>query len=417
MTTFDIVAASQAARHASRVIGAASTDTKNKALLAMAEGLETQTDAICDENKKDMDGGRERALSPALLDRLLLTPDRISGMASMLREVVALPDPIGELSEEDVRPNGLKIARMRIPIGVIAMIYESRPNVTTDAAALCLKSGNVAILKGGSEAIHSNRILATICSDALESVGLPRAGVTLVDTTDRGAVLELLHQEDNVDLVIPRGGEGLIRFVTRESRIPVVQHYKGVCHLFVDKEADQERAVSICVNAKAQRPGVCNAMETLLIDQSIATEFLTQLSPALQEAGVDVRGDASVCQILENATRATDEDWDTEYLDLVLSIRIVKGIEEAISHIERYGSGHTDGILTRNENHAQNFINRVHSSAVMVNASTRFNDGNQLGLGAEIGISTSRLHAYGPMGLRELTIRKFVVMGDGHIRE
>jgi len=417
MTTFDIVAATQAARHASRVIGAASTEAKNQALLAMADMLHGQIEAICAANKKDMDAGRERDLSPALLDRLLLTPERIEGMASMLREVAALPDPIGELSDEDVRPNGLKIARMRIPIGVIAMIYESRPNVTTDAAALCLKSGNAAILKGGSEAIHSNRILATICCDALESVGLPRAAVTLVNTTDRGAVLELLHQEDNVDLVIPRGGEGLIRFVTRESRIPVVQHYKGVCHLFVDQEADLERAIEICVNAKAQRPGVCNAMETLLVDASIAADFLQGLSPALHEAGVEIRGDALVCEILKDATPATDEDWDTEYLDLVLSVRTVDGIDEAISHIEQYGSGHTDGILTRNENHAQNFINRVHSSAVMVNASTRFNDGNQLGLGAEIGISTSRLHAYGPMGLRELTTRKFVVLGDGHIRQ
>jgi glutamate-5-semialdehyde dehydrogenase len=305
---------------------------------------------------------------------------------------------------------------MRIPLGVIAMIYESRPNVTTDSAALCIKSGNCVILKGGSEAFHSNRALARVCQQGLEAAGLPRAAVQMVETTSREAVRELVHQEGLVDLVIPRGGEALIRFVTRESRVPVVQHYKGVCHQFVDASADLAMARRIIVNSKVQRPGVCNALETLLVHEQVAAALLAELVPELQALGVEIRGDAQVTK-LRGVVPATEEDWHAEYLDLILAVRVVPGLEAAIDHIQRYGSEHTDGIVSRDHVNITQFVSRVQSSAVVVNASTRFNDGNQLGLGAEIGISTSKLHAFGPMGLMELTTRKFIVHGEGHVRE
>jgi glutamate-5-semialdehyde dehydrogenase len=417
MSAFDVEHSVRAAHAASRVLAATDTSTRNQALEAIATGLLTHQGTIEAANAEDMAAGREIGLSDALLDRLLLNPERIAGMAEMIREVAAFGDPLGEVTESSTRPNGLVVERVRIPLGVIAILYESRPNVTTDAAALCLKSGNAVVLKGGSEAFHSNRALIQICRDALEATGIPADAVTFVDTREREAVHQLLQQDEWVDLVIPRGGEGLIRFVVENSRIPVVQHYKGVCHLFVEESADLERAVDICLNAKAQRPGVCNALETLLIDAPVAERFLALLGPRLAGADVTVHGDPTVQAHLSDAKPASDEDWDTEYLDLILAIRVVDGIDEAIDHIVSHGSGHTDGILTNNALLARTFVNRVDSSAVMVNASTRFNDGNQLGLGAEIGISTSKLHAYGPMGLNELTTRKFVITGNGHIRD
>ena len=417
MPTFDVEESVRASRRASRILAAADTAIRNQALEAIAKGLKTHQSLVLEANAEDMQAGRDRGLTSALLDRLLLDAERIEGMAAMIREVAAFPDPIGEVTDSSTRPNGLVVERVRIPLGVIAIIYESRPNVTTDAAALCLKSGNAVVLKGGSEAFHSNRALIQICREALDSVGLPADAVTFIDTRERAAVHSLLQQDQWVDLVIPRGGEGLIRFVVENSRIPVVQHYKGVCHLFVEESAEVRQAVDICLNAKAQRPGVCNALETLLVDAPIAERFLEELGPRLEEAGVTIHGDPTVRQHLPEAKPASNDDWDTEYLDLILAIRVVDGVDEAIDHIANHGSGHTDGILTNDAEVARTFVNRVHSSAVMVNASTRFNDGNQLGLGAEIGISTSKLHAYGPMGLIELTTRKFVVTGNGHIRD
>jgi glutamate-5-semialdehyde dehydrogenase len=416
MTTIDIAALARASKEASRAIGSAATSAKNAALLAIAEGLLEQTELIVAENAVDLAEAQASGLSAAMIDRLRLTGDRIRTMAAAVREVAALPDPIGEISEMRRRPNGLLVGRMRIPLGVIAMIYESRPNVTTDSAALCIKSGNCVILKGGSEAFHSNRALARVCQQGLEAAGLPRAAVQMVETTSREAVRELVHQEGLVDLVIPRGGEALIRFVTRESRVPVVQHYKGVCHQFVDASADLAMARRIIVNSKVQRPGVCNALETLLVHEQVAAALLAELVPELQALGVEIRGDAQVTK-LRGVVPATEEDWHAEYLDLILAVRVVPGLEAAIDHIQRYGSEHTDGIVSRDHVNITQFVSRVQSSAVVVNASTRFNDGNQLGLGAEIGISTSKLHAFGPMGLMELTTRKFIVHGEGHVRE
>lgn len=382
----------------------------------MAETLQAQKQFIQAENKKDLIAGREKGLSAAMLDRLALTDKVIDAMVAGLHEVVALPDPVGEVEEMIRRPNGLMVGRMRIPLGVIGMIYESRPNVTVDAAALCLKTGNAVILRGGSEAIHSNLALAKLLQDALAAEQINPAAIQVIPIADREAVNVLLSLEDHIDLIIPRGGEGLIRFVAQNSRIPVLKHYKGVCHVFVDKGADFDMAAAIVMNGKTQRPGVCNALETLLVHRDIATAFLLQIGSSLREAGVEIRGCPQTREILADIKDASEEDWYAEFLDLILAVRVVTDLDAAMDHIDTYGSQHTAVIVTADYANAQRFIKEVDASAVMVNASTRFNDGGQFGLGAEIGISTTKLHAYGPMGLKELTARKFIVYGDGQIR-
>ena len=404
------------AKEASRPLAQLSTAIKNKALLEMAEDLERHQKRLIQENRKDLVAGEKARLSSALMDRLRLTPSVIRGMAEGLREVAHLPDPVGEVLKMWKRPNGLMVGRMRIPIGVIGIIYESRPNVTADAAGLCLKSGNSVILRGGSEAFHSNQAIGQILRNVLVKRGIPQESVQIFPHTEREAIREMLQLEDEIDLIIPRGGEELIRFVTNHSKIPVVKHYKGVCHIFVDESADLEVANRVCLNAKIQRPGVCNAMETLLVHEKVATRFLPKIARVLQKEGVELRGCLRTKKILSHIKEAREEDWFQEYLDLILSIRVVKGIEEAIDHIARYGSFHTDAIITSDYQNAQKFLREVNSSCVLVNASTRFNDGFELGLGAEIGISTSKLHAFGPMGLEELTTTKFIVYGEGQIR-
>ena len=382
----------------------------------MAESLSAQKDFIQTENKKDLEAGREKGLSAAMLDRLALTDKVMEAMIGGLHEVIALPDPVGEVDEMIRRPNGLMVGRMRIPLGVIGMIYESRPNVTVDAAALCLKAGNAVILRGGSEAIHSNLALAKVLQDALAVENMNPAAIQVIPVADREAGNVLLSLEDYVDLIIPRGGEGLIRFVAQNSRIPVLKHYKGVCHVFVDRDADFEMAANIVMNGKTQRPGVCNALETLLVHREISGSFLPLIGARLQKAGVELRGCPQTREIIAGIKAATEEDWFAEFLDLILAVRVVDDIDAAMDHIAVYGSQHTEVIVTANYANAQRFIREVDASAVMVNASTRFSDGGQFGLGAEIGISTTKLHAYGPMGLKELTARKFIVYGDGQVR-
>ena len=406
-----------AAQQASRQLAGLSTTLKNRLLEAMATALESETEQLQAENRKDLQAGRDNDLSAALLDRLTLTPERIQDMADGLREVARLPDPVGAIEGMWLRPNGIRVGRQRIPLGVIGIIYEARPNVTADAAGLCLKSGNAVILRGGSEALHSNRAIGALLQRVIRGQGLPEAALQVVTSPDRQAVSELLKLEEFIDLIIPRGGEGLIRFVAENSRIPVIKHYKGVCHTYVDAAADQEMAEQICLNAKVQRPGVCNAMETLLIHRDLAPEFLPRVAGALRRSGVELRGCRQACQILEDLAPATDADWAAEYLDLILAIRIVDDFAQAREHIETYGSLHTETIVTNDYRRAQQFLREINSSVVMVNASSRFADGNQLGLGAEIGISTTKLHSFGPMGLEDLTTRKFVVLGDGQIRE
>jgi glutamate-5-semialdehyde dehydrogenase len=352
-----------------------------------------------------------------MMDRLRLTPSVIRGMAEGLREVARLPDPVGQVVRMWTRPNGLMVGRMRIPIGVIGIIYESRPNVTADATGLCLKSGNSVILRGGSEAFHSNQAIGRLLQKAMVKIGLPHEAVQIISHTEREVIQEMLQLEDEIDLIIPRGGEDLIRFVVSHSKIPVVKHYKGVCHIFVDESADLEMATQICLNAKVQRPGVCNALETLLVHEKVAGRFLPKMAEAFQKEGVELRGCPQTKKILSGIREAKEEDWYAEYLDLILSIRVVKGIEEAVNHIATYGSLHTESIITTNYQNAQRFLREVHSSCVLVNASTRFNDGFELGLGAEIGISTSKIHSFGPMGLEELTTTKFIVFGNGQIRK
>ncbi len=405
------------AKQAAAVISRCETDRKNQALICMADLLEQQADGIYRENRKDLQQAEATGLSAAMVDRLTISPKTIDSMAAGLREVAAYTDPVGTMGATRVRPNGLRVARMRIPLGVIGIIYESRPNVTIDAAGLCLKSGNAVILRGGSEALHSNRALAAIIGEALQSVGLPPQAAQVVPTVDRAAINALLAQEESVDLIIPRGGEGLIRFVVQHSRIPVLKHYKGVCHIFVDQTVDLQMAESICYNAKVQRPGVCNAMETLLVHEQVAREFLPAMAARFQSAGVQLRGCATTCSILDGVAPATEADWPAEYLDLILAVKVVDDMDAAMDHIAEYGSNHTEVILTSDYTRANRFLRGVDASVVLVNASTRFNDGGQLGLGAEMGISTSKLHAFGPMGLEELTTRKFVVLGDGQIRE
>ncbi|MCP3931640.1 MAG: glutamate-5-semialdehyde dehydrogenase [Bacteroidetes bacterium] len=401
---------------AARSLVSMSTSAKNNILHKTAELLDQKRTFIQKENEKDLAAGKERGISSAMLDRLELSDTVIDSMIKGLEEVIALPDPVGEIENMRKRPNGLMVGRMRIPLGVIGMIYESRPNVTVDAAALCLKTGNGVILRGGSEAINSNMALAQIIQEALASEKVSANAVQVIPVTDRKAVNIMLHQEEYIDLIIPRGGEGLIRFVTETSRIPVLKHYKGVCNLYVDSEADLDKAVPIIINSKTQRPGVCNALEGLLIHESIANNFLPIISNSLQKEGVRIIGCKKCVFLAPDIQLAAENEWGTEFLDLILCIKIVSDFEEAKSYIEKFGSQHTEVILTENYSTAQRFIREIDASAVMVNASTRFNDGGQLGLGTEIGISTTKLHAYGPMGLEELTAKKFVVYGEGQAR-
>jgi len=404
------------ARQAASAVANLSSAEKDEALVEMAEQLIHHTDYLVEENEKDVEVARKKGLSKAMIDRLTLDEKAIRAMARGLEEVAALPDPVGKVTSMWRRPNGLLVGRMRIPLGVIGIIYESRPNVTADAAALCLKAGNAVILRGGSEAIHSNLALSLILRGVLRVKGLPENAIQLVPMVDREAVNMLLQLEEYIDLIIPRGGEDLIRAVVSQSRIPVIKHYKGVCHVFVDASADLDMAVRICMNAKVQRPGVCNAMETLLVHKSVAGVFLPAAAEALEKAGVVLRGCERTRAVLPGLEEATEKDWHEEYLDLVLAVRVVDGIDEAIRHIEQYGSLHTESIVTRDYDNAQRFLREVNSSTVLVNASTRFSDGFQLGLGAEIGISTTKLHAFGPMGLEELTTQKFIIYGSGQIR-
>ena len=407
------------AKAAAHTLPLLSTSQKNHCLLAMAEALGKKTKVILKENKKDLTLAEQAGRPRAFLDRLQLTEKTLAEMAQGLREVVQLPDPVGEVTGLWIRPNGLQVGRMRIPLGVIGFIYEARPNVTVDAAGLCLKSGNAVILKGGSEALHSNRILAQILQEALIRTEVHPGAIQVVPTTDREATTELLKLEEYVDLIIPRGGEELIRTVTAQSRIPVLKHYKGVCHIFVDQGADLALAENVSLNAKVQRPGVCNAMETLLVHRQAAPKFLPKMIKRFREAGVEIRGCPATLKIVgggKGIIPAREADWTEEYLDLILAVRVVKDLDQAVRHIQRYGSQHTEAIITQDYTRARQFLQAVNSSVVLVNASTRFNDGNQLGLGAEIGISTSKLHAFGPMGLNELTTTKFIVFGQGQIR-
>jgi glutamate-5-semialdehyde dehydrogenase len=394
-------------------------DQRRTALEAMAEAIDAHRDEILAANALDLAAADVNGVTGAMRDRLKLDEKGVEKLAAAVREVAAQEDPLGGIEDEIVRPNGLRVGRMRIPLGVIAMIYESRPNVTSDAAALCLKAGNAVILRGGSEALHSNRAIAEALREGLARTAVPVDAVQLVQTSDRSAIDVLLEQEESIDLVIPRGGEGLIRAVTRKSRIPVLQHYKGVCHVFLDESAPEERSRDIVVNAKVQRPGVCNALETLLVHEAAAERLLPPIAKALVAAGVELRGCPRTIEILEgmDVAPATEDDWHAEYLDLTLAIRVVDDLEAALQHINRYGSSHTEAIVTDDEANAARFVSAVQSSTVLVNASTRFADGGELGLGAEIGISTSKLHAFGPMGAKELTTRKFVVFGEGQIRQ
>jgi len=404
------------AREASRILAKVRSDRKERALRAMADRIEGATGPLLEQNGVDVRKAREVGLPGPMVERLAMTERSIREMAQGIREVSALPDPVGEIVRMGRRPNGLVVGRMRIPLGVVGIIYEARPNVTADAAALCLKSGNAVILRGGSEAFHSNQAIAAILRETLVQEDLPREAVSMIPTTDRAAVREMLQLEEYIDVIIPRGGEELIRAVVAESRIPVIKHYKGVCHVFVDASADLEMAESVCLNAKVQRPAVCNAMETLLVHQDVAERFLPGMVARFREQGVEIRGCPRTKQLVSDVKEAREEDWPAEYNDLILAVRVVEDLDRAIDHIARYGSDHTESIITRDYASAQRFLQEVQSSVVLVNASTRFADGNQLGLGAEIGISTTKLHAYGPMGLEELCARKFVVLGDGHVR-
>ncbi len=405
------------ARAASGTLRKLGKARKDAALERMADMLLEQQAEIIRENQKDLSRAVDSGLSGAMIDRLTLNEKVIDQMAGGLREVASLPDPVGEITGMWRRPNGLLVGRVRIPLGVIGFIYESRPNVTVDAAGLCLKSGNAVILKGGSEAIHSNLALAALLEKALEETGLPPKAVQVIPSTDRDAVNALIGLDEYLDVIIPRGGEGLIRFVTENSRVPVLKHYKGVCHVYVDRFADPALAADICFNAKVQRPGVCNAMETMLVHEAVAGDFLPVMCDRFKQAGVEIRGCNRTLQQVTWAEPAAESDWPAEFLDLTLAVKVVGSMNEALEHIEKYGSRHTEAIVTRDYDRSQRFLVEVDSSVVLVNASTRFNDGNQLGLGAEIGINTSKLHAFGPMGLEELTTTKFIVYGQGQIRE
>lgn len=404
------------ARAAAREISRAETGVKNTALTAMAAAIEGAVEQLTAENEKDLAAGRQQGLDAALLDRLELNAARVAAMAEGLREIAALPDPVGSISDMNYRPSGIQVGRMRVPLGVIGIIYESRPNVTADAAALCLKSGNAAILRGGSEAMHSNQAIAACIHEGLASAGLPADVVQVIETTDRAAVGELVRMQDCVDVIIPRGGKGLIERISREARVPVIKHLHGVCHTYIDSLADLDKAIRVAVNAKTQRYGTCNTMETLLVASGVAAAVLPLLAEEYREAGVELRGCEATRKILPDITAATEADWEAEYLAPILAVRIVDDLDAAIEHIARYGSRHTDAIITESLPRAQRFLREVDSSSVMVNASSRFADGFEYGLGAEIGISTDKLHARGPVGLEGLTSLKFIVLGDGHIR-
>lgn len=407
----------KAAREASREMAAAPSSVKNSALLAMADALEKNREKIFDANKPDIEAGERNGLSGAMLDRLKLDDKRVSGMAAGLREIAALDDPVGEITGMKRRPNGMLVGQMRVPLGVVGIIYESRPNVTADTAALCLKSGNAVVLRGGSEAINSNRAIADILSSAAASTGVPKNAISLIPITDREAVKAMLKLDKYIDIIIPRGGYELIRFVTENSIIPVIKHDKGVCHVYIDASADIDMAEEIAFNSKVQRPGVCNAAETLLVHKDIAEKFLPGMIKRFDKAGVEIRGCDKTRGLAPEAVEASEADWHEEYLDLILAVKVVDSVEEAVRHITKYGSAHTESIVTKDYSTAQHFLSVVDSSSVMVNASTRFSDGGQFGLGAEIGISTQKLHARGPMGLKELTSLKYIVYGEGQIRE
>ena len=405
------------ARAAARHMARAETGLKNNALMAIAAVIEDSAAMLVEQNKRDLEAGRQHGLGAALIDRLALDESRIAAMADGLRQIAQLSDPIGEVDQMAYRPSGIQVGRMRVPLGVIGIIYESRPNVTADAAGLCLKSGNAAILRGGSEALHSNQAIASCIRQGLESAGLDADAVQVIETADRAAVGELLRMKDNVDVIVPRGGKGLIERVMSESLVPVIKHLHGVCHVYIDDKADTTKAVNVAFNAKTQRYGTCNTIETLLVAQAIAGQVLLELVAKFQDEGVELRGCALTRDIIPGMAAATDEDWDEEYLAPVLSIKLVEGLDEAMDHIHRYGSDHTDAIVTEDFSRAQRFLREVDSSSVMVNASTRFADGFEYGLGAEIGISTDKLHARGPVGLEGLTSQKYIVIGDGHIRK
>ena len=404
------------ARIASRILANTETKIKDEWLLSMADALENSSAELLRENARDMKVGRDAGLSGAMLDRLQLTPERIKAMADGLRHVTSLEDPVGRRLSTILRPNGLRIEKVSVPIGVIGFIYESRPNVTADAAGLCLKAGNAVILRGGSEAFHSNMAIAQCISHAAVAHGMPEGAVQLIPWTDRAAVAAMLKMDRFIDLIIPRGGEGLIRYVVENSTIPVIKHYKGICHIFVDADCNMEMALDIIENAKCQRPGVCNALETLLIHEDIAESFVPKFAARMRACGVELRGANRFCELVKDALPASEEDWSTEYLDLILSVRIVPDLRSAVEHINHYGSGHSDCIVTENPANAEYFLNHVDSAAVYVNASTRFTDGGEFGMGAEIGISTDKLHARGPMGLPELTSYKYKIYGSGQIR-
>ena len=407
----------QLARKAGREISRTESGKKNRALLAIAEAIENNQDWLIAENQKDLEAGKQNGLDAPSLDRLKITASSILLMTEGLKQVAALPDPVGEITDLSYRPSGIQVGQMRVPLGVIGIIYESRPNVTVDAAALCLKSGNACILRGGSEAIHSNQAIATCISQGLKSAGLPLESVQIVAIADRQAVGELITMNDYVDIIVPRGGKGLIARISKEATIPVIKHLDGICHVYIDQTADIDKAIRIAVNAKTHRYGVCNAMETLLVAEGIAATVLPLLAEEYRAKNVELRGCLKTCSLIPGCLRATEEDWHSEYLAPILSIRVVTGIDEAIEHINQYGSSHTEAIVTEDYTLARQFLREVDSSSVMVNASTRFADGFEYGLGAEIGISTDKLHARGPVGLKGLTSLKYIVLGDGHIRQ
>lgn len=414
--TFSIQAMARAAKTASVQLANTDTLTKNKVLFEIAENLRANVPPIVEANKLDLAAAKDNGLSDAMIDRLMLDSDRIENIAQAVEHIASLADPVGMITNNDVRPNGLKIAKQRIPLGVIAMVYESRPNVTVDAAVLCFKAGNSVVLRGGKEALNSNKALAQCIHQALENNGLAKDVVSLVPDPDREIMNEMLTLSESIDLVIPRGGEGLIRFVTKNSQIPVIQHFKGVCHLYVDKHADLNKALPILLNGKVQRPGVCNSLETLVVHQDVAETFLPMAATEFAKSDVKVHACQQSIGYFANADEATDLDYDAEYLALEIAVKVVKNFEQAVEHIQRFSSGHTEVIVSQDISATQEFVRRINSAVVMVNASSRFSDGGELGLGAEIGISTSKLHAYGPMGLESLTTEKFVVTGNGQIR-
>ena len=411
-----MIAIGQRARAASRIIGRADTRTKNAALLAIAQALQDAEAALVSANQRDLAAGRAAGLDPALLDRLELSARGVQAMAQGLREIAAQPDPVGEISDLKYRPSGIQVGRMRVPLGVIGIIYESRPNVTADAAALCLKAGNAAILRGGSEALQSNQAIAACIQQGLAATGLPADTVQVIDTVDRAAVGALIAMAEYIDVIVPRGGKGLIERISREARVPVIKHLDGVCHVYIDDRADLDKAVRVAYNAKTQRYGTCNTMETLLVAEAVAAQVLPVLGRMYQEAGVELRGCAQTRDLLPGIGLASEEDWYAEYLAPVLAVRVVRDLDAAMAHIATYGSAHTDAIITEDYGRARRFLREVDSSSVMVNASTRFADGGEYGLGAEIGISTDKFHARGPVGVEGLTTLKFVVLGDGHVR-